>query len=218
MAPKPHIVWDWNGTLVGDSRALIESVIAAFAMTGLGAVTVRDHQRLFTRPISAFFGLLAGRTLNEREYARLREKFDQVYDGKRERIGLTPGAHEALETWSKAGGTQSILSMCPQDALTAHVRQHRVTEFFTSVDGFPGTGPDTKAWHLRNHLTGLDPRTTVLIGDTTDDVLAARDAGITCVVYHQGPDSLQSIDHFDGLDAHVVPTLSDAIARVAHIR
>lgn len=47
-----HIVWDWNGTVFGDSRALINATVDAFAACGLPPVAVAltaDAVDAFTR-------------------------------------------------------------------------------------------------------------------------------------------------------------------------
>ena len=46
-----HLVWDWNGTLFGDGRALIESTIEAFAAAGMPPITRELYQRHHSQPI-----------------------------------------------------------------------------------------------------------------------------------------------------------------------
>ena len=210
-----HIVWDWNGTVLGDSRVLIDSVISAFTATGFAAVEVEDHQRHFRRPIAEFFEKLANRPLTDGEQRSLQHHFDLAYEEHSARVTLTNDARHALSTWVRAGHTQSLLSMCPHDRLVPLVQKHGVLTFFTRVDGCAPDGPDTKAWHLKEHLRALDriePDDVVLVGDTVDDALAARAADIRCVVYHSGGDALQGIEHFSGMNVPIARTLSDAVA------
>src|SRR5262249_42074924 len=62
-----HIVWDWNGTLFGDSAALIDATIEAFHAAGLPAVTRERYQRHHAQPIPLFYNRLAGRDLSDAE-------------------------------------------------------------------------------------------------------------------------------------------------------
>lgn len=57
----------------------------------------------------------------------------------------------------------------------------------------------------------LDPGRVLLVGDSVDDVHAARSSGVACAVYHSGPDALHARDHFAGLPAPVVTSLRAAV-------
>lgn len=212
---RRHVVWDWNGTILGDSEILISSVISAFAATGCSSVTVADHQRHFTRPIVMFFERLAKRALSEGEQRDLRDHFDRAYEEHAADIALTADAQHALATWAAAGHTQSLLSMCPQDVLLSQVEVHGIGRFFNRIDGFRGEGPDTKALHLVEHLNALGPvelEDVVLVGDTVDDALAAREAGVRCLLYHSGEFALEDVRKFQTLDVPILRTLSDVVA------
>ncbi len=212
---RRHVVWDWNGTILDDGKALIHSVISAFASTGYAAVTVEDHQRGFTRPITVFFERLAKRALSEDEQRGLRSQFDLAYEKHAAHVTPAADAHRALTTWAEAGHTQSLLSMCPQEMLLPWVEGQGLSRFFNRIDGFRGEGPDTKALHLNQHLGALGAAElgdVVLVGDTVDDALAARDAGIDCVLYHSGEFALEDIRKFRRLAFPVVHTLSEAVA------
>lgn len=216
-----HIIWDWNGTLLDDSRALISSVIAAFTMTKLGNITLEDSRRAFMRPISDFFDKLANRRLTANEQRRLMEQFENAYRKFSCDIELTADAMAAMETWTRYGGTQSLLSMCPHDVLVCRLNEERLLEQFIRVDGFRGHGPDTKASHLKEHLKKLanvKPTSVTLVGDTVDDVLAARAVGIDCVAYHSGDYSLHSLDHFDQLDVRVERTLLNVVKHLLRMK
>ncbi|GAB2683672.1 HAD-IA family hydrolase [Saccharopolyspora gloriosae] len=210
-----HIVWDWNGTLLDDGQVVIDSVAAAFADAG-HRVTREDHQRHFTRPISAFCDRLAGRALSPDELAAVLRKFDECYDLALPHVPLAEDARFTLAAWTGAGGTQSLLSMCPHDVLLPAVRRAGIESSFRHVQGRTGAAPDTKAAHIERHLAALgspDPREVVLIGDTVDDTETAAAVGAHCVIYHSGPTALHALDHFTGRDVPITTTLSAAVER-----
>lgn len=215
MGYPEHIIWDWNGTLLNDGKALVDSVISAFAALGLPPVTVEDHRRHFTRPIANFFEKLAGRRLSASERRNILEHFSAAYRRRQAELTPTVDARYALEKWIKAGGTNSILSMCDHDSLDSLIRREGLGELFTRVDGYTGQGPDTKSWHLSEHLRRLGtparPDVAVLVGDTVDDALAARAAGTRCVIYFSGAGALQGLDSFKDLSVPVVRTLTSAV-------
>ncbi|MFC0006722.1 HAD family hydrolase [Micromonospora siamensis] len=211
-----HIVWDWNGTVFGDSRALIEATIEAFAACGLPPVTRTDYQRHHTQPITHFYERLAGRELTDQEQEQLDRCFHAAYGRHRERVTLTVDAVEALTRWDATGRGQSLLSMYPHERLVPLVTAAGIDRFFTRVDGTAPPGVPRKAPHLRRHLEiqRLRPERTVLVGDSVDDALAARECGTHCVVYHPGEDALHARDHVADLGVPVVATLRAAVDHV----
>jgi phosphoglycolate phosphatase-like HAD superfamily hydrolase len=208
-----HIVWDWNGTVFGDSRALIDATIDAFASCGLPPVTRATYQRRHTQPIIRFYELLAGRALTSDEQGRLDDCFRAAYARHRQSVTLTADAVEAFTLWTAAGGSQSLLSMYPHEQLVPLVTAAGIGHHFTRVDGSTGRDLAHKAPHLRRHLheQGIAPRRAVIVGDSLDDARAARECGIRCVLYHPGEDALHSREHFADAGVPVVPTLTAAV-------
>ncbi|MBF6331125.1 HAD family hydrolase [Nocardia transvalensis] len=211
-----HIIWDWNGTLFADGRALIESTIDAFEAAGLGAIAHEDYQRLHCQPISSFYDRLAGRQLSAVEQELLEKNFYASYQKRREDIALAHDAVEALTTWQGAGRSQSLLSMHPHDRLMSLVQKFGLAEFFLRIDGLVGDESAYKAPHLRRHLDYLDVSkdNILLIGDSVDDAKAASQCGINCILYHAGANALHAEDHFTDLGVPVVAGLRNAVAAV----
>ena len=71
-----------------------------------------------------------------------------------------------------------------------------------------------KAPHLARHLRRhrIPAASALLVGDSVDDVRAAAECGIRCVVYHPGADALHARNHFDNMDTPVVSSLRAAVA------
>jgi phosphoglycolate phosphatase-like HAD superfamily hydrolase len=86
-----------------------------------------------------------------------------------------------------------------------------IGRFFLRVDGLRVPGGGGKAEHLQAHLAALevDASAALLVGDTLDDLEAARTVGARCVLYDGGS------HHRSALEATGVPvvdTLSAALA------
>ena len=207
-----HIVWDWNGTLLGDAPALIEATIEAFQECGLPVVTREFYQLRHVQPIPDFYERLAGRELSADEHKRVAECFDAAYGKRRPAVTLTADALAAMDLWAAAGGRQSLLSMYPHEALVPLVTAFGIYRFFTRIDGATGADRSRKAPFLARHLSvqGIEPARTVLIGDSVDDVAAAAECGVRSIVYHAGADALHHRSHFDA----VVPSLVAAVESV----
>jgi phosphoglycolate phosphatase-like HAD superfamily hydrolase len=215
-----HLVWDWNGTLLADGGALIEATVDAFQECALPAVTREDYQRHHVQPIPLFYERLAGRGLSAAEQERLDSCFRVAYARHRAAVGLALDAVTALTDWSAAGGRQSLLSMYPHRDLVPLVEGAGIAGFFTRIDGSAGTDVARKAPHLKRHLReqGLRPDRTILIGDSLDDVWAARECGVRCLVYHAGPNALHARDHFADAGVPLMPSLTAAVEHAKGLR
>lgn len=201
MSAPSHLVWDWNGTLLDDLPVVIEAVNRCIGVFGFNAITAdiyRDHYR---RPVRHFYDSLFGRTVSDEEWLRLNTAFHETYFELAATVDLAPGARAAIEGLREAGWTQSLLSMSPQDWLDSIVDRLGLTELFEIVDGLSGPTGGLKAAHLEEHLRclGLDGSEVVVVGDTPDDVAAARHVGASPILFHGGS------HHMDVLEAEGVP-------------
>jgi phosphoglycolate phosphatase-like HAD superfamily hydrolase len=182
----PHLVWDWNGTLLDDLTLVVAATNASLAVLGGPAVTAEEHRRDFRRPIAEYYGGVLGRRVDDEEFVRLDKTFHLAYSDGLLGCRLSIGALEALGSWA---GTQSLLSMWFHDELVPTVSRYGLDTYFARVDGLRdpvGGGP--KEPHLVAHLRaqGLSGQDCVLIGDSVDDAIAARTVGAHCVLYTGG--------------------------------
>ncbi len=208
-----HIIWDWNGTILGDSGALIAATIDALQACGFPPITRADYQRHHCQPIPLFYERLIGRTLGNQEQQRLDERFREAYARHRTAVSLTTDASAALRRWAATGATQSLLSMYPHPELMPLVNAAGIASYFARIDGSTGTDLAHKAPHLARHLghLGLEAQQVLLVGDSVDDARAARECGVRCVIYHAGENALHARGHFADLEVPVVSSLQAAV-------
>jgi phosphoglycolate phosphatase-like HAD superfamily hydrolase len=205
-----HVVWDWNGTLLDDLEIVIEAAnvcLAEFGVEPLDENRYRDH---FRRPVRAFYDSLFDRPVTDEEWHRLNNVFHVEYMARADAAELTVDALDALDAVGSNPVGQSLLSMSPQDWLEGIVRRKGVIERFSLVSGLSGETGGLKAAHMAEHIheLGLDPRRTVVIGDTPDDAQAARHVGAHVVLYDGGSHHLPVLQQTDAPVAH---SLMDAI-------
>lgn len=156
-----------------------------------------------------FYARLLGREATPEEFEFVRERFEAVYDAEVFELSLRPGAMEALDRID-AVGTQSIVSMAPDDQLQALVDHHGIRGRFLGVEGSRnGSSDGTKETRLCRHLDelGLAPGNVVLIGDTVDDQRSATGCGARSVMITEG--SQTRVD-LAATGAPVVDTLPEA--------
>ncbi|WP_026423930.1 HAD family hydrolase [Actinokineospora inagensis] len=205
-----HIVWDWNGTLLDDGDALVQATMAAFARAGLPKVTVDGYREHFTRPIPQFYDRLAGKTLSSQEQLSLDTHFQFSYAALLAQATLHSQAVAALTAWRDAGRTQSLLSMYPHNRLVRLPQFQVIAGFFDRVDGMRSDESHRKEPHLRRHLTALRDQTVLVVGDSLDDVEAAKACGVSVLLYHPSQ-PLVSQTRATSLGVPVAATLPEAV-------
>ncbi|WP_030201291.1 HAD family hydrolase [Streptomyces sp. NRRL S-87] len=213
----PHIVWDWNGTLLHDIHAVIDATNASFAELGLESITLERYRELYCVPVPKFYERLMGRMPTEAEWLVMDDVFHRHYWTFAEHVGLTDGARELLAGWQEQGLTQSLLSLAPHERLVPLVRTHGIDRYFLRVDGRTGPSHTSKAGHLVRHLAALDgveAARTVVIGDAADDAAAAAHVGARAVLYTGGSHSRASLER---AGVPVVDTLAEAVATAAEL-
>lgn len=207
---RKHLVWDWNGTLLDDLPIVVEAVSRSIGLFGVGPITADEYRDHYTRPVRHFYDNLFGRAVADEEWLRLNTTFHDVYFELAAEVGLAPGAEKALDLLDEAGWGQSLLSMSPQAWLTDIVDRLGLTERMALVDGLSEVTGGLKAPHMESHLRqlGIEGGPVVVVGDTPDDVAAARHVGARPILFHGGS------HHREVLEAEGVPiaeTLVDAV-------
>ena len=186
-----HVVWDWNGTLLDDLPVVHEAVNDALESVGGPRLTRPEYMGVFARPLSVFYRRIMGRDLTAGEWRLAAGQFDKSYHDNIHKISLDPQAMESLEAVSSAGISQSILSLYPHERLVSLVEDMGIRHFFTRIDGLVGEPGRSKVGsfgpHLRSAAPGVAPDRAVMIGDTIDDLAAARSGGSNgLLVDHHG--------------------------------
>jgi phosphoglycolate phosphatase-like HAD superfamily hydrolase len=206
-----HIVWDWNGTLLNDIDAVVEATNEVFASYDLPPIGIEAFRAAYTRPIWVSYERMLGRQLHDGEWERLDLTFHDSYHRLMERCRLAADARHTLDTLAGAGHTQSLLSMWRHDRLAVAVREHGIEDAFRRVDGLrPEEAGASKAEFLVRHLAAMavDGADVLLIGDSVDDALAARQTGARAVLYTGGMQARVDLDRFG---VPVIDRLSDVV-------
>ena len=206
-----HLVWDWNGTLVDDHTAVVAAINDALATLTLPAI---DSDA--SRPVQRFYEQVAGRPLEPGEWRALDAAYHDSYGARVDGLALAPDARAALAAAEAAGLSQSLLSMWRHQDLVPLVERLGIGRFFVRVDGLRVPGGGAKTDHLVEHLAalGVEAAAALLVGDSLDDLAAARAVGAGCVLYDGGSHHRHALE---ATGAPVVDTLTAAI-RVGTLR
>ena len=208
-----HIIWDWNGTLLDDFPLVLEAVHHTVTSRGGDPVSANDYRQHYRRPVRLFYETLTGTQITEADWKAIDDDFHDFYNNRALEPSLFPDARSLLASTLAAGRSQSLLSMYDHTQLGPVLDHHGLSTSFNLIQGLDGAPGSAKAEHLDTHLRdlaklGTPPEGTVMIGDTPDDAIAAREHNIAVVLFHGGS------HHRSVLEAVGVPvaqTLTDAV-------
>lgn len=189
-----HVIWDWNGTLLDDIHVVIDAVNETVSPLGVPTLTVEDHARLFSRPVSVFYERMLGRPITAKEWRQLDDTFHEAYARHMLEAELSAGAHQILGDLAELGKSQSILSMAPHDHVVERAGAFGVDRYMIRIDGLRDGSGALKESSMSSHLNALlahptapdDPGSYIVIGDSLDDARAARANRVRAVMLASG--------------------------------
>ena len=129
-----HIIWDWNGTLIDDTWLTVEIVNRILQEKGLPTLLHEEYRLLFDFPICLFnerVGLpSAGAPLQETSL-----RFISEYNQRRFECSLHRDTRRTLDSITRRGVEQSILSAYTQEDLSVSVEYYGLAHCFTELTG-----------------------------------------------------------------------------------
>ena len=197
MKSAELFIFDLDGTLIDSKTDLVNSVNATRAWMNLEALPVET--------VSSYVGngapILIKRALPNATEAQLEEALKYFFAYYKEHMldatTLYPGVREALDELHAANKTMAILTnKAVRFSRTLIERLSLQNHFFQIYGGnsFEEKKPHPIGLHKLMEERNTAPENTVMIGDSSIDVLTARAAGTKSVGVTWGfqPDSLKS--------------------------
>jgi len=210
MVKTTHIIWDWNGTLLDDVTAcytIAESMRAARGMESLGGID--RYREVFHFPVIDYYRDM-GYTFETETFEEITVDFVSRYAAVVDDCPLGAHAEAVLEMLRHRGIRQLILSATSQQRLEAEVNAHGIADYFDALLGQKDDAAVSKAARGLAYLKeqGIDPRTTVLVGDTDHDFEVAEALGCRCILLDSGH---QPRARLESLGAPVIHGLDELI-------
>ena len=182
-----HVFWDWNGTLLDDTQAALDTLNAMLARRRGRPIAMDYYRDHFAFPVKPFYKSI-GVCLENEDWDALAQEYHDVYAMQPK--GLNPEAVAALKRAQAAGARQSIVSALRQDLLESALEEFGIRGFFAhvcGVDNLDGLSKIDRAKELfllvRTEDSAAD---VVVIGDALHDKEVADALGVRCVLCAQG--------------------------------
>lgn len=176
------VVFDWDGTLA-DSAALIAASIQA-ACRDLGEPIPDDTTARYVIGLGLADALsVVAPQLPVERYRELTARYRHHFLAADDSIPLFTGVHQMLEELEAAGVLIGLATGKSRAGLERAFRQQDIAHRFVATrcadESFPKPNPDMLL-HLMERV-GVGADETLMIGDTTHDLLLARNAGVAAV-------------------------------------
>lgn len=188
------LMFDLDGTLldsVPDLAAAVDSMLLALGRAPAGIESVRtwigNGARVLVR--RALAGSLEHAALDESAVEQGLALFMQAYAGNHDLTTVYPGVRPTLD-WFKAQGIPMAIITNKQERFVGPLLDEKgLGGFFQWIiggDTLPQQKPEPAALLRVMQLAGVSPDDALFVGDSRNDVLAARAAGVKCVALSYG--------------------------------
>ena len=183
-----YILWDWNGTLLDDTQAALDTLNIMPTRRGAKPIALKFFRDHFAFPCRPFYDAI-GMHVEDDEWDALAKEYHDVYAEQPKRLNRETIA--ALERVKRSGAKQSIISALRQDLLdevTARMGVAQYMECIYGVDNLDGASKLDRALELMSRIAPADGEQpdVVLIGDALHDKEVADALKVRCVLCGQG--------------------------------
>ena len=176
------LVFDWDGTLADSAAIIVEALQRACADLELPVPDDAAARYVIGLGLNDALRHVAPTLLRE-DYPKLSARYRVHYLNRDPEIPLFAGAEAMLATLEARGHLLAIATGKSRRGLDRALEQAGIGRHFVATrcadEGLPKPDPDMLL-HLMKHL-GAAPAETLMIGDTTHDLLLAANAGVDAV-------------------------------------
>ena len=176
-------IWDLDGTLLDSYGVITSSAVDALKEYGIPADPEELLRYMKNRTLTLYLRNASG--TSGVPFEKLIGRYTEITHERDDRITLMDGAAETLRGLREGGGANYVYTHRGKSSFTILERLGVLDEFddlITNEDGFaPKPSGDGIRELMRRH--GLEAKESCYIGDRPMDVLCARDAGVTAVLF-----------------------------------
>ena len=214
MSRKAHIIWDWNGTLLDDLQACVDSINILLLRRGLPTISNAQYLEVFDFPVRNYY-LKLGFDFTKDDWNAVAVEYHESYALTSPVSPLRRGTRVALDTLKARGVGVSILSACELGLLKRMMTERDIIHYFKHIYGLTNLHAASKVELGRVFLseTGLARDEIILVGDTTHDHEVALALGIPCILMTGGHQSRTKLTPLGRPMADTLDEVLDYIAR-----
>jgi phosphoglycolate phosphatase len=190
MQNTKTIFWDWNGTLLDDTKVCIDAINILLRERDKKEIDTEIYRKIFTFPVRDYY-VKAGFDFDHEPFEKPAIEFIEHYDSLVKQAGLFEDARKTLEEFQRRGYTQMILSAMQHDFLTEMVTKHGIDKYFLRISGIDNHFAAGKVDNARKLIASLDSHAgeIIMLGDTIHDYEVGKELEIRVILIARGHQS-----------------------------
>ena len=198
------IVFDWDGTLVDSTHAIVESIIGAAEDAGLPLPTEAAARGIIGLELHAAIATLF-KGISEEQVRFVAERYRYHFLVRDHAIPMFDGVAEAIEELVEEGFMLSVATGKTRRGLDRAMNSTELHPHFLASrcadECF--SKPHPQMLHEIMDELGVMPERTLMIGDTSYDLQMASNAGVSSLAVSYGAQPLENLlehaplAHFD---------------------
>lgn len=189
MKKYENVIWDFNGTILNDMSASMDSVNLLLEERNIPTIGgIDEYREVFGFPIKEYYKKL-GFDFEKEPYEVVAPLWVELYTKAAKTAPLRQGALETLVALKQLGVKQYLLSATEINMLNEQVSSLGIKEYFEQVLGLDNIHAESKV-SLGNSLKKtVNMSKTLFIGDTLHDYETATAIECDCVLVAGGHQS-----------------------------
>ena len=199
-----YIIWDFNGTILDDVKAGIDSVNKLLRDRELKEIlSVEEYRGVFRFPIKGYYERI-GFDFKAEPYEVIAPLWVEEYLKNVKDSALFYDVTETLEYFRKKGMKQVILSATERNMLLGQLSELGISEYFEEIMGLDNIHAHSKEGLARDWKSRHKGVRALLIGDTDHDACVAASIDAECALVCRGH---QSKEYLEGTGAKIFDDL-----------
>tara|TARA_B100001989_G_C24541855_1_gene468092 strand:- start:910 stop:1590 length:681 start_codon:yes stop_codon:yes gene_type:complete len=189
MTSQKLAIFDWNGTLIADTKPAWVASNACLKFYGVGPITFQKQRETFDFPILHYYkrnGCDIDRVLATKDEAN--EIFQNEYDRLAANARTRSGTRELLDWLQGHNIDCMILSNYLTVKIESHLKRLKIRDYFSYIsahncDGTSILSSTSKLERLSDFMIkrGYQPKNAFIIGDSMEEPDIGRHMGVTSI-------------------------------------
>ena len=206
-----YIIWDFNGTILDDIKAGIDSVNKLLRDRGIREISsVEEYRGVFRFPIKGYYERI-GFDFNKEPYEVIAPLWVEEYLKNVKNAALFCDVLETLEYFKKKGIRQIILSATEREMLLCQLSELGISGYFEEIMGLDNIHAHSKEGLAKDWRSRHCNSRVLLIGDTDHDAFVADSIDAACALVCRGH---QSKEYLMGLGVRTFDNLVQLRAKM----
>jgi phosphoglycolate phosphatase len=208
------VIFDLDGTLVDSPQGIVKTFMAVFSSMGKVGVEPEEVRATIGMPLEKAFGKLLSIDEKDSQVEQAIKKYQSLFKEivlPEAKSLVFPGVEKGLNTLKKQGIPLAIATSKVHKSAKSLLDAAGLLDYFDIVvcaDHVENRKPHPEMGFLVMDKLGVEAEHTVMVGDTTHDMLMGKESGMHTIAVTYGvhdADMLNSatpcqvVDNFDGV-------------------